>query len=98
MPHGIIFDQSSYFGEPFAQFCRIGGVDIQRTGLEAHSVLILGERYHQALRTIYRKIMAQRPGANKELALALTVKGMNDTLCTHAVVPSTIVFGELPPV
>lgn len=53
MPHCILVDQGSSFGEGFSGHCRIGGVEVQRTEIEAHSSLNLCERYLQPLRTVY---------------------------------------------
>lgn len=98
MPHRILVDQGSAFGDPFMHLARISGVEVQRTGIEAHSSLNLGERYHEPLRTTYRKLMIAHPGADKHLTLALCVKAMNDTLGPNGVVPSSLVFGEHPQV
>lgn len=98
IPHRILVDQGSSFGEPFANLCNIGGVEVERTGIEAHASLNIGERYHQPLRTVFRKLKIEHPTADKHLTLALCVKAMNDTLGPNGVVPSTLVFGEVPPV
>lgn len=98
MPHRILVDQGSAFGEPFANLCRVGGVEVQRTGVEAHSSLNIGERYHEPLRKTFRKLMSAYPKADKHLTLSLSVKAMNDTLGPAGVVPSALVFGEYPPV
>ena len=98
LPHRILVNQGSSFGDGFAELCHIGGIDVERTGIEAHSSLKLGERYHQPPRTVYRKLRSDNPAADKHLTLALTVKAVNDTLRPNGVVPSTLVFGEHPPV
>lgn len=46
MPHRTLVDQGSAFGEPFSNLCRIGGVELQLTEIEAYYSLNLGERYH----------------------------------------------------
>ena len=56
----------------------------------------LGERYHQPLRQIYRKIMSEHSQTPPERALTATVKAMNDTLGPEGLVTSAIVFGEFP--
>ena len=96
LPHRMLVDQGSAFGDSFVNIGRMHNVDVQRTGVEAHSSLGLGERYHQPLRTTYRKLMLAHPGADKELTLAVTVKAMNDTLGPEGIVPSALVFGEYP--
>lgn len=96
LPHRILTDQGASFGEPFAHLCRVGGLKLERTGIEEHSSLNLGERYHQPLRNIFLNLMIDHPKTNKHLTLALSVKEMNDTLGPNGVVPSSLVFGEHP--
>ena len=67
-----------------------------RTGIEAHASLGLVERYHEPLRSTYRKLKAGFPKVNMHVALACAVKGMNDTLGLEGLVPFSLVFGELP--
>lgn len=98
MPHRILVDQGSGFGEAFAQLCLKGGVEVQRNGIEAYASLNIGEQYHQPLRTVYRKLRSVHTGADKHLTLEMTVKAMNDTLGPNGVVTSIIVFGEHPSV
>lgn len=91
-------DQGISFGQLFANLAHIEGVELQRTGLEAHLSLNIGGRYHQPLRITFRKLMLDSPGADKHLTLTPTFKAMNDTLGPERLVPSTLVFGEHPPV
>lgn len=98
MTHRILVDQGSFFGEEFAELCGIGSVEVRRKEIEAHSSLNLGERYYQPLLTVYCELRSEHPAADKHLTLALTVKVMNDTLGLNGVVPSTLIFGEHPPV
>lgn len=42
MPNRILVDQGSYFVESFAKLARIDIVELQRTGIEAHSSLDTG--------------------------------------------------------
>eukprot|EP00737_Agarophyton_chilense_P000247 gb/GEZJ01000282.1/.p1 GENE.gb/GEZJ01000282.1/~~gb/GEZJ01000282.1/.p1 ORF type:complete len:768 (+),score=79.54 gb/GEZJ01000282.1/:1785-4088(+) len=80
----------------FIDIAAISNVQVESTGVEAHSSLGLGERYHQPLRTTYRKIMATLPDTDREIALSCAVKSMNDTLGPEGLVPSALVFGEFP--
>lgn len=96
LPNRILTDQGSQFGERFIDLAHVSNVEVNRTGIEAHAILGLGERYHGPLRSTFRKIKASRADANKRLALALSVKAMNDTLGPEGLVPSALVFGEFP--
>ena len=92
----ILTDQGSQFGEKFISLARLSNVEVSRTGIEAHASLGLVERYHEPLRSTYRKLKAEFPNVNKHVALACAVKGMNDTLGPEGLVPSSLLFGELP--
>lgn len=98
MPHRIVVDQGSSFGEPFTNLARMGGVKIQRPDIEAHSSLHIGEQYQQPLCITFCKPMFDHPGADKQLTLALSVKAMNEKLVPDGVVSSTLVFGLHPAV
>ena len=98
LPNRILADQGSSFGRLFVSIGAISGVKVEHTGIEAHSSLGLGEGYHQPLRQAYRRIKAEHPTTEPQLALALAVKAMNDTLGPEGLVPSALVFGEFPQV
>lgn len=59
IPNHMVIHQRSYVGNPFAIISASSNVDVQRTGVEAHSGLGLGERYHQSLGNTYREIMME---------------------------------------
>ena len=96
LPNRILVDQGSNLGDLFINLGEISNVEVQRTGIEAHSSLGLGERYHHPLRHTYRKILCENPKVEPRQALAASVKAMNDTLGPEGLVPSALVFGEYP--
>ena len=96
LPHRIMVDQGSCFGDSFMYIGAAHNIKIERTGVEAHSSLGIGERYHQPLRTTYRKMRTDHPNADKKLTLSMAVKAMNETLGPEGLVPSLLVFGEYP--
>lgn len=96
LPNRILTDEGSQFGEKFIHLAKLSNVEVNRTGVEAHSNLGIGERYHEPLRTTFRKIMSADPTRNMHTALACAVKAMNDTLGPEGLVPSALVFGEFP--
>ena len=98
LPNRMLVDQGSAFGPLFVSIWAMSNVEVQRTGIEAHSSLGIGERYHQPLRQTYRKIMATHPTAEPDVVLALSDKAMNDTLAPEGLVPTALVLGEYPPV
>lgn len=96
LPNRIIVDQGSHFGPSFVHMAHLRGLNVEHKCIESHNSLGVGERYHQPLRKTYRKIFAAHPKADPTLALAVSVKALNDTLGPEGYVPSALVFGEFP--
>ena len=94
----MLVDQGTNFDRLFIKMAAQSNVEVQKTAIEVHSSLGLCKRFHQPLRTIYRKIMVSHPETDNTLALSLAVKAMNDTLGPEGFVPSALVFGEYPEV
>jgi len=82
--------------DKFIHIARCAEVKVDKTGIEAHSSLGIGERYHQPLRTAFRKLKHENPILPDELLLQLSVQAMNNTLGPEGLVPSALVFGEFP--
>lgn len=72
------------------------GIELKISGVESHNSLGLGERYHEPLRKIYRKLHHEAPDLEKAIVLRLALKAMNDTIGPEGLVPSYLVFGSLP--
>lgn len=96
-PHKIRVDQGSAFTSVrWTRLCDNAGIECQESGIEHHNALGPGERYHDPLRRVFRKVKHEHPSLNNELALRLSVKAINDTMGPEALVPSLLVFGCLP--
>ena len=54
LPNKMLTDQGRAFGDLFIAMGRLQDVEVERTGIEAHSSLGVGERYHQPLRNTFR--------------------------------------------
>ena len=72
------------------------GIELRISGVEAHNSLGIGERLHEPLRRIYRKIIFDFPQIDRNIALKLSIKAMNDTHGDNGLVPSLVVFGIIP--
>lgn len=68
--------------------------------VEAHQSIGIVERYHLPLRRAYSIIMeelkGQGTGINKDMALQMAVKAINDTAGPNGIVPTLLVFGTYP--
>ena len=98
LPNRMLVDQGTHLGDAFKNLGALANISVDSTGVEAHSSLGLGERYHQPLRQTFRKIMAAHPKTPPARALAASLKAMNDTLGPEGLVPSALVIREFPPV
>ena len=99
LPNRLMVDQGSALGKNgiFASLVEDSNIKFEKTGIEAHSSLGVGERYRQPLRSTFLKLSKAYPGRDKNLLLQCAVKGMNDTLGPEGIAPSVLVFGQYPP-
>lgn len=96
-PDIIRLDQESVFmSKEFASAAKSAGNTLQVSGVESHNAIGPGERYRAPLRRIYNKILEDHPDLDPKIALQLSVKSMNDTMGPDGLVPSLLVFGQLP--
>ena len=96
LPNKIRVDQGTAFGASFISLTKASDVDVVRTGIESHSSMGIGERYHAPLRNTFRKLKLEYPRVKPSLLLSMSVFAMNNTLGPEGVVPSVLVFGEFP--
>lgn len=93
-PKHIHADQGPQFrSRLFKNLCHIAGIDLTLSGVESHSALGEGECYHSFLRLTYRKVKEEFPDIEREHAVQLAVKAMNDTAGVNGISPTMIVFG-----
>jgi len=89
-------DQGSNFGPLFANIAANCKVPVNHTEIQSHNSLGVGERYHEPVRTTFRKLKLDFPQEKVQVLLDLAVKGMNDTLGPEGLVRSALVFGSMP--
>ena len=78
----------------FAELAALHDINLEKSGIQSHDSVSVGERYHKPLRDTYRKLKIDQQSMQRQLLLALAVKAMNDTLGPERIVPSALVFGE----
>ena len=69
-------------------------VNKQKTGIEAHNSLGIGERYHSLLRNTYIRLKQERPKATRNMLVRMAVKAMKDIPGPEGIIPSALVLGE----
>ncbi len=90
----IMIDEGAKFRKIFAELARLHDITIEKSGVQSHNSLGIGEIYRKPLRDTNRKLKLYHPTMQRQLLLALSVKAMNDTLGAEGIIPSALVFGE----
>ena len=91
-PNRIKADSGSVFTSKFwKSVTMLHGIDVDISGVESHNSIGVGERYHDPLRQVFDKIMADHTNLDPEIAFRLAVKAINDTMGPEGVVPSLLV-------
>ena len=96
LPYSILVDEGSQFRKILAKLGALHDVNIEKSGIESHNSLRIGESYHKPLRDTYRKLKLDYPSMQRQLLLALSVKAMNETIGPEGFVPSPLLFREFP--
>ena len=80
----------------FKQYATILGIATRSIPVEAHNSVKMVERYYGPLRRIYYIIIAELPDINKDIALQMAFKAINDSAGPNGLIPTLLVFGAYP--
>jgi hypothetical protein len=72
------------------------GTKVKIVPVEAHNSVGIVERYHGPIRRAYLIITAEINGINKDVALQMAFKAINNTIGPNGIVPTLLVYGALP--
>ena len=88
----------NFVSKEFRQFASSMAITTKSVPVEAHWSIGIVERYHAVLRRAYKIIIDELygTGINKEIALQIAVKAVNDTAGPDGLVPTLLVFGAYP--
>ena len=85
----------NFVSREFKQFASFMAITTRSVPVEAHWSIGIVERYHAVLRRAY-KIIVDEGITQKETALQMAVKSVNDTAGPNGLVPTLLVFGAYP--
>ncbi len=71
-------------------------IELHTSGVGSHNALGVGERYHENLRRIYRRVKNEHKNMNLEYVLSLAIHAMNATAGRDGLSTCLLVFGILP--
>jgi transposase InsO family protein len=96
-PNRLRVDAGSIFSSNrWKKVSDMTGIRLIISGVGAHNSLGIGERLHEPLRRIYKKVQMDYPHIPLRTVLKLTVKAMKYTIGGNGQIPSLIVFGVTP--
>jgi hypothetical protein len=72
------------------------GIKVKIVPVEAHNSIGIVERYHGPIRRAYLIITTEIQGIDKDMALQMAFKAINDTAGPDGLVPTLLVYGALP--
>ena len=96
-PDVITTDAGTNFdSNEFAQMAANVGTKVKIVPVEAHNSVGIVERYHGPVRRAYQIITSEVPGINKDVALQMAFKAVNDSIGPDGFVPTLLVYGAYP--
>jgi hypothetical protein len=86
----------NFVSKEFKQYASTMGITTKSAPVEAHNSVGMVERYHGPLRRIYQIITSEIKDIDKDSALQMAFKALNDTAGPNGLVRTLLVFGAYP--
>ena len=86
----------NFVSKEFKQHAGTMGIKIKTVPIEAHNSIGLVERYHGPLRRAFQIVTREIRDIDKDLALQMAFKAVNDTAGPDGLVPTLLVYGAYP--
>ena len=86
----------NFVSKEFKEYINTMGIHIKAVPVEAHNSIGMMERYHSLLRQVYQIIVVELPEIDRDVALQMAFKALNDTAGPDSLVPTLLVFGAYP--
>jgi hypothetical protein len=83
----------NFVSKEFKEYANTVGIRTKAVPVEAHNSIGMVERYHGPLRRVYQIIVVELPGIDRDAALQMAFKALNDTAGPDGLVPTLLVFG-----
>ena len=96
-PDVIIYNISKNFiSKEFKQYIVNIGIITKSVPVEAYNLIGMVKRYHGPLQCIYHIITFKVPGIDKDIALQMAFKAINDFTRLDGLIPILLVFRMYP--
>jgi hypothetical protein len=96
-PEQIVTDAGKNFAsKEFDQYTTTLGTRIKIVPVEAHNSIGIVERYHGPIRRAYTIITTEIHDIDKDMALQMAFKAINDSAGPDGLIPTLLVYGAYP--
>ena len=86
----------NFISREFKQYAVNMGTIIKSVLVKAYNLIIIIEHYYSPLQHIYYIMTSKIPGINKEIALQMAFKVINDFTGLDSLIPTLLVFRVYP--
>jgi hypothetical protein len=96
-PDEIVTDAGKNFvSKEFQQHAIAMGITLKAVPVEAHHSIGKVERYHALVKRAYEIIAVELPDLDKDMALQMAFKAVNDSAGPDGLIPTLLVYGAYP--
>jgi hypothetical protein len=93
----IIYNtEKNFINKDFKHLAIIIGITTKIVPVEAHWSIRKVERYYAVLHCVYQIISKELPDLDKEMALQMAIKAINNIVGPNRLVPTLLVFSTFP--
>ena len=86
----------NFISKEFKQYASAIGINTKAAPIEAHNLIRIVKRYYGLIRRVYQIIAIELPDLDKDVALQIAFKAINNTAGLDGLVPTLLVFGAYP--
>jgi hypothetical protein len=86
----------NFVSKEFKEYANTMGIRTKAVLVEAHNSIGMVEQYHRPLRRAYQIITVEIPDIDKDIALQMAFKAINNTTGPDGLVPTLLVFSAYP--
>jgi hypothetical protein len=82
----------NFISKEFKHYANTMGIRTKAVLVEAHNSIGMVEQYHSLLQRVYQIIVVELPGIDRDAALQMAFKAINNTVSPDGLVPTLLVF------
>ncbi|RFU25514.1 hypothetical protein B7463_g10820, partial [Scytalidium lignicola] len=88
--------RKNFVSKEFQQYANTMGITLKAVPVEAHNSIGTVERYYGLVRRAYQIIITEIHDIDKDMALQMAFKAVNDSVSPDGLVPTLLVYGAYP--